>query len=256
VFNVAIIGQTWNVRDQRRVGGDDRFEARLEPGESCPRAAEQGVRTSLRTRRFWHASVILVGRARWPDMNESPDDLERLQALLNHSTERAGPHLRRTFELPEHALSAAQLVQYWGQEQQFAMATVTTRGEPRVAPVQVLLHQARLYVPTAADATRVRHIAQRPSVSLTHWVSGAVAIIAHGSAILVANDGGEFGMLASLYRGQWWQDLHGSGEGAFLRIELAALYTWARDLAALLPSPGEKGLEPGPSPAPIAPLSK
>jgi hypothetical protein len=162
-------------------------------------------------------------------MSESHDDLARLQALLDRSTEQAGPHLRRTFELPEHALSAVQLVRYWGHEQQFALATVTARGAPRVAPVQVLLHEARLYVPTAADATRVRHVARRPAVSLTHWISMVVAIIAHGHATLAAVDGDEFATLATLYRGQWWQDLHRAGNGAFLRIEVDALYTWARD---------------------------
>jgi uncharacterized pyridoxamine 5'-phosphate oxidase family protein len=162
-------------------------------------------------------------------------DLDRLQALLDQSVNQAGPHLRRTFELPEHSLSAAQLARYWGRERQFALATVTARGEPRVGPVQVLLQHGRLYVPTAVDAARVQHVTYRPAVSLTHWVSDVVAIIGHGRAVLVPPDSTEFDRLATAYPGQWWHDLRRAGHGAFLLIDLAALYTWARDPGAFPP---------------------
>jgi hypothetical protein len=40
-------------------------------------------------------------------MRETAADLERLQALLDDSIERAGPFLRSSFQLPGHSLSAA-----------------------------------------------------------------------------------------------------------------------------------------------------
>ena len=42
-------------------------------------------------------------------MHEMPEDMQRLQALLDRSIERAGAFLRRWFEMPERSLSAGQL---------------------------------------------------------------------------------------------------------------------------------------------------
>ncbi len=165
-------------------------------------------------------------------MNETPNDLARLQALLTRSIERAGEHLKRTFEMPEHSLDAVQLVRYIGQEQQYALATVTARGEPRVAPVQVVLQRGHFFVPTAADAVRTGHVARRPSVSMTHWVSNEVALITHGRAVVIGHSDAEFDELSEAYVRDWWQELRRRRNGAFLRVEPDALYTWARDPSA------------------------
>jgi general stress protein 26 len=162
-------------------------------------------------------------------MNESAEDMARLQSLLHQSATKAGPHLRRTFEIPEHALTSKQLVRYWGAGKVFALATVTPRGEPRVAPVGVLFDRGRPYVPTATDSAHVRHIAKNSSVSLTHWVSNFVAIIVHGHATLVPRDGPEFATLVAVLSEKWWQDLNRDRHGAFLRVEPDVIYTWAHE---------------------------
>jgi hypothetical protein len=46
-------------------------------------------------------------------------DSDDLQALLDRSADAAGPHLRRTFELPEHALGATALGTYTGPRAQW-----------------------------------------------------------------------------------------------------------------------------------------
>jgi hypothetical protein len=43
-------------------------------------------------------------------MRETPEDIERLQALLDSSIARARAFLRRSFQMPEHALTAQQLI--------------------------------------------------------------------------------------------------------------------------------------------------
>lgn len=45
-------------------------------------------------------------------MNETEIDLSRLQELLDASIAGAGEFLRSSFEMPEHSLSAAQLVEH------------------------------------------------------------------------------------------------------------------------------------------------
>ena len=71
-------------------------------------------------------------------MRETAEDLQRLQTLLDDSIDRAGPFPRRSFEMPEHSLSAGQLAGHLQGSFTLALATVTARGEPRVAPIGAL----------------------------------------------------------------------------------------------------------------------
>jgi len=169
-------------------------------------------------------------------MNESAADVARLQSLLDRSATKGGPHLRRTFQVPEHAVTAEQLVRYWGDGKGFALATVTANGEPRVAPVGVLLEQAHLYVPTAGDSGHVAHIVRNPAVSLTHWVDDLVAIIIHGKGALIHRESADYPALAEIVRATWWRDLHHARNGAFLRIEADVLYSWAHDPSSFMQS--------------------
>jgi general stress protein 26 len=160
----------------------------------------------------------------------SRDTLGDLQRLLDRSAASAGTHLRRTFEFPEHALSAAQLVTYWnGGVRGVALATVTARGAPRVAPVESLLRGAAFFVPTAQDAARVRQVRAKPEVSFTHWESGRIAVIVHGRASILAPDDPAFAAIDASYRAKWWEPLRAAGQGVYLRIAPQRLFVWAAD---------------------------
>ncbi len=58
-------------------------------------------------------------------MYETPEDLQHLQAVLDQSIAHAGAFLRQSFQMPEHSLSALQLVHFWQAVQTVAFATVT-----------------------------------------------------------------------------------------------------------------------------------
>ena len=167
-------------------------------------------------------------------MQSSRGELRELQALIDRGTTSAGPHLRRTFELPEKALSAEQLTRYWsGGRRGIALATVTARGEPRVAPVEALLRGPVFYVPTARDASRVRHVRARAHVSFTHWVSDRVAVIVHGRARVVSTAEAEFADVDVTYEAGWWSPLRAAGSGVYIRIDPDRIFTWAADPSAL-----------------------
>ncbi len=161
-------------------------------------------------------------------MRETQEDIERLQALLDHSIERAGAFLRRSFQMPEHSLTAQQLIDCWLDVQTVALATVTTRGEPRIAPIGSLFYRGEIYLPTVATATRTRHVMKRPAVSLTLFRENELAIIVHGSAAVISPDHADFETLETLLytythtkAGEW-------GEGVYLRIQAEAIYTYNR----------------------------
>ncbi len=169
-------------------------------------------------------------------MRETQEDIERLQALLDNSIERAGTFLRRSFQMPEHSLTAQQLIDCWQDVQTVALATVTMRGEPRIAPIGSLLYRGDIYLPTVATAARTRHVMKRPAVSLTLFrvVCGQeeqkneLAIIVHGSAAIVSPDHADFETLENLLYASTHTKAGEWGEGVYLHIQAEAIYTYNR----------------------------
>src|SRR5258708_38305446 len=161
-------------------------------------------------------------------MRETQEDIERLQGLLDSSIERAGAFLRRSFQMPEYSLTAQQLIDCWGDMKTVGLATVTRRGEPRLAPIGSLLYRGDIYIPTGAPAARTRNVMKRPAVSLTLFRENELAIIVHGYAAIISPDHADFETLENLLyasthikAGEW-------GEGIYLHIQAEAIYTYNR----------------------------
>jgi hypothetical protein len=161
-------------------------------------------------------------------VQETPEDLDRLTALLNDSIDRAGAFLRSSFEMPEKSLSANQLVTYLHGIQTIAFATTTAAGEPRVAPIGSLFFRGAFYIPTVTTAARSRHIQRRPAVSLTHYQGNDLAVIAHGQASLLTSRDPRFANLEALHRSFGSSSVNDWGEGAFIHVEARSIFTYAR----------------------------
>ena len=161
-------------------------------------------------------------------MRESPDDLARLQTLLDRSIEAAGAFLRASFEMPEHSLSAAQLAAHLTGVRTVALATVTARSEPRVAPVGGIFYRGRFAIPTVATAARARHVAARPAISLTYYEGNDLAILAHGHATTVTPDAVTFTDLEEIQRASEGSSVREWGEGIYMLVEAETLFTYAR----------------------------
>jgi len=164
-------------------------------------------------------------------MKETPGDLEQLQALLDYSIGQAGSFLRSSFQMPQCSLSAEQLVHYLQGIQNVAFATVTASSKPRVAPIGSLFFRGRFYIPTIATAVRTRHVMKHSAVSLTHFVGNDLAIIVHGHATVISQDHPDFAALEELQRASAGLSVRDWGEGAYLRVDAQAIYTFARDPA-------------------------
>jgi uncharacterized pyridoxamine 5'-phosphate oxidase family protein len=116
-------------------------------------------------------------------VHETERDLELLQALLDSSYTRAGSHLRSIWG-EETRLDARALSEELAGVQVLDLATVTARGEPRVAPVDGLFFRGRFWFGSAAHSQRFRNIRSNPAVS------GAVTkgletflVLVHGRAV-------------------------------------------------------------------------
>ena len=161
-------------------------------------------------------------------MYESPHDIERLDEQLRASIEQAGPFLRSSFEMPEHSLNAAQLTRYLQSINQVAFATVTARGEPRVAPIGAFLYRGHFYIPTTMQAARVRHIRRQSAISLTLFEGIDFAVIVHGNSVVLGEGEPEFTALVDIQRDGQGETVRDWGDGAFIRVDATAIYTYAR----------------------------
>jgi len=115
-------------------------------------------------------------------MHETPDDLVYLQRLLDESYASAGEHLRSVLT-PEQRSSAADVSAALEGAFPINVATVTSRCEPIVAPVDGLFYRGRLWFSLPRGSQRARHLHVRPQVSAT-YVQGdpGACLIVHGVA--------------------------------------------------------------------------
>lgn len=163
-------------------------------------------------------------------MNETPEDIQQLQDLLERSITKAGAFLRQSFQMPDHSLSARQLIHFWQGMQTIALATVTRQGEPRVAPISAVLSRGHFYIPTVATAARTKHILHHPAVSFTLYQENDFAVIAHGTATIIEPNHPIFADVDTLQREITGKSVQEWGEGVFLQITPKTLFTYARDI--------------------------
>jgi len=129
-------------------------------------------------------------------MYESEVEIIELQGLLDRSMSNACSHLQSIFNR-NHWLSARQVCLYLQGVKQVAAATVTSKGEPRVAPIDAVFFHGRFYLSTDSRSLRARHLTKRPAVSVTYFESADPVIIVHGRAVFIQKSQPEFHILDS-----------------------------------------------------------
>lgn len=116
-------------------------------------------------------------------VQETDADLGMLQELLDASYARAGSHLRSIWG-PETRLDASAVVAELAGVQVLDLATVTPRGEPRVAPVDGLFFRGHFWFGSAETSGRFKNIRANPVVSgaVTRGLETFLVIV-HGRAV-------------------------------------------------------------------------
>src|SRR5262249_42790067 len=116
-------------------------------------------------------------------MLEAPEDLDRLQQLLDRSMASAGPHLRSIIT-DERRLTAQQLCDRLQGMRLLALATVTADGRPLTGPVDADLLHASFYFSSGRASVRLRRLAARPVGSAPPLPGEERAVSVHGRAEL------------------------------------------------------------------------
>src|SRR5947209_9893914 len=166
-------------------------------------------------------------------MRETTDDLEALQALLDRSHERAGPHLKSIIT-PERRVTAESLGRRLTGMCLLVLATVTADGRPINGPVDGIFYRGAFHFGTAPNAVRWRHIQARPYVSATHLPAEAFAVTVHGRALPVdvRTDRGFretlLGIYVPRYGPEWETDFLDAQDGpVYARIDADRMFTFS-----------------------------
>lgn len=192
------------------------------PSRSAAAAVQLSHETACSRWVGWEPAILRAVR-------ETGADLERLQTLIDTSIEGASAFLRSSFGMPTHSLAAAQLAAHLQGALVVSLATVTARGEPRVAPINAIFLRGQFYLPTVAEAARAKHLSRRPSASLAYYEATSLAVIAHGSAVIIGADHADFAEIDSTQAEHAQSPREWHGTGVYLLFKPASLYTYAEE---------------------------
>ena len=112
-------------------------------------------------------------------MLETPQELDRLQTVLDASMASAGPHLSSIIT-KERRLDARQLAERLQGMRLLVLATVTADGRPLAGPVDGYFLHGTFWFSSGTGSVRMRHLAARPAVSATHLPGEELAVTVHG----------------------------------------------------------------------------
>ena len=164
-------------------------------------------------------------------MKETPDDLDRLQRLLDDSYAAGGAHLREVIT-PERRLDAASLAARLDGMKLLVLATVTGDGRPICGPVDGIFYRGFFHFGSSPDSIRFRHIRERPAVSATHLDGEEFSVTVHGTATEIdtkAPEHAEFRRtLLDIYiprYGEEWEQFIDSGP-VYARIDALRMFTF------------------------------
>jgi len=164
-------------------------------------------------------------------MHETPDDLARIQALLDRSYAAAGDHLT-SIHTPERRLTGGQVAERLQGMVLLALATVTADNRPIVGPVDGIFYRGAFHFGSAPDSVRFRHIRARPQVSATHLPGEELAVTVHGRAVPIdvrgAEQAGFRQALLDIYvprYGAEWEGFLDSGP-VYARIDARRMYAF------------------------------
>lgn len=167
-------------------------------------------------------------------MRETPDDLARLQILLDRSYEAAGAHLREVIT-PERRLSAQQLSERLQGMCLLTLATVTADGRPINGPVDGFFYRGEWYFGSSHQSLRFRHLRQRPQVSATYLPGEEVSVTTHGRAVEIdprSHDNGGFADVVIEFYSARFDGAEAMLESsAYARIEAERMFTFYLDPA-------------------------
>jgi uncharacterized pyridoxamine 5'-phosphate oxidase family protein len=167
---------------------------------------------------------------------ETADEIAHLQALMDATVARQNQHFLDIVK-PERRLDAEQVVTYLRGLRHVAFATVTRRGEPRVAPLDAHFVHGRFTLGTGRGSARWRNLVRNPVCSAAHHVGDEVAVVVHGRAEELIRDHRDHDEVHGVWKAFYESDPYSWGDVVLFRIEPTAMWAFAMVAASFPHAP-------------------
>lgn len=153
-----------------------------------------------------------------------------LQGILDRSFERLGEHASGIIT-PERRLTAQQIANYLVGMKHIVVGTVTSRGEPRLSPVDGHFLRGRFWFGTGEAVFRIGHLRRQPAISACHVAGDDIAIVVHGRATLFGPAQPEGEEMRAHFTKYYGSDPYSwpGGNTAWVRIDPEIMTAFAMD---------------------------
>lgn len=160
-------------------------------------------------------------------MFETDAELAELDALFEAHLAKANPHMLAIVK-PDRRLSARQVARYLVDTKHVAIATVTSKGEPRVSPLDSLFIHGRFTLSTGGEATKLKHLRRNPACSAVHMDGDRVAVAVNGTVEWIPREHPDHDQIHGAWSKNYGSDPYSWGEGiVFFRIQPGTMWSYA-----------------------------
>ena len=160
-------------------------------------------------------------------MYETEAELAELQAMFDAHLARANSHMLNIVT-PDRRVTARQVATYLQGTKNVAFATVTSRGEPRVSPLDMLFIHGRFTLSTSGSATKIKHLRANPACSAVHVDGDRIAVVANGTVEWIPREHPDHDEILRIWTETYDSDPYTWGEGVlFFRIQPASMWAYA-----------------------------
>lgn len=160
-------------------------------------------------------------------MFETEAELAEIQAMFESHLAHANPHMTGIVTL-ERRPTARQVARYLVGTKHVAFATVTSKGEPRVSPLDMLFIHGRFTLSTGGGTTKVRHLRANPACSAVHVDGDRIAVVANGTVEWIPREHPDHDEIHRVWSETYESDPYSWGDGVvFFRIQPSSMWAHA-----------------------------
>jgi hypothetical protein len=162
-------------------------------------------------------------------VRETARELATLQALIDRSHKRIGPHMKGITHPGKYSLSAKQVVKLLDGMKTVAVAAPAPNGDPLVAPMDGWFLHGKFFFSSGGDSIRIKGLRKRPRASIAYFEGERFLINAHGPVVLMFKDHADVGEIDGVFKMHYggsafdWSD-----EGVYVRLDADRFYTYSR----------------------------
>ena len=162
-------------------------------------------------------------------MRETAKELAALQALIDRSFKRTGPHMKAIIHPGKYSLNAKQVVKLLDGMKTVAVAAPAPNGDPLVAPMDGWFLHGKFFFSSGGDSIRVKGLRKRPRASIAYFEGEKFLINAHGPVVLMFKGHPEVDEIDETFKKHYggsafdWSD-----EGVYVRLDADRFFTYSR----------------------------